>query len=191
MSRVRTGLIASLVLLAACGGPPPKSSQESGGVPANSVSENRLKDGDKKPDEGAPNASQPQRDPTQPYTTRVGDAPPPESAPAGKSGGKGRGASGASSASNAPEEGGGSGGGAGGGGPGRVSQAECQQMFDRLLDLEMASNPQLKGMPPEVIEQAKEMARQKGGAPPCTATRKEYSCAMAASSTAAWKRCVK
>ncbi len=158
---LRTVVFTSI--LVACGGSEQKPAKSSGGetVAANSYKE-----------EAAPATSaqhEAPSDPTQPYMTKVGDPQPDSSAkPAGKPA-----SSGASSSGN------------------RVSQAECDQMFDKLIDLEIASNPQLKGAGPDVVALAKQMARDRGGAPPCTATPKEYSCAMAATSTTAWKRCVK
>ena len=75
----------------------------------------------------------------------------------------------------------------------QITNAQDEQIrrFVRALELEIAANPQLKGLPPDVIEQAKQMAREKHGEAPCTATRAQYTCAMAASSTAAWQRCMK
>jgi len=159
-----------LLFTSACGSPEPtkapaKSSEE---VPANSFK-----------DEPKPAASnETVKDPTQPYMTKMGDAPPSDP------GDKGKPSKGTPSTPSTAS-------GSSGGGSGKVSQAECDQMFDKLIELEIASNPQLKGAGPEVVAMAKDMAKQRGGAPPCTATHKEYSCAMAASSTAAWKRCVK
>lgn len=78
-----------------------------------------------------------------------------------------------------------------GGGRGTVSKAECDRVMNRYLELEIAHNPQLKGLPPEAIEQAKQMAREQHGDAPCSATRAQYTCGMAATSTAAWERCLK
>jgi hypothetical protein len=162
--------------LAACGdSPPPKTPQKEESVPANSLSDARLHGEDTNSKNDAPSESSTTEDPTQPYTTKVGEAPTkageapqPETAPAGKKAG-------------ARE----------GGGKGAVSPSECDRVMDRYLELEIAANPQLKGVPPEVIEQAKQMAREKHGDAPCTATRAQYTCAMAAASTAAWQRCMK
>jgi hypothetical protein len=154
--------------------PPPKTPQKDDGVPANSLSDARLHGDDEKSTSGSEKA-----DPTQPYTTKVGEAPlPPE--PAGAAGG----GAGAKPSPEKKPSGNESKGGA-------VSRSECDRVMDKYLELEIASNPQLKGVPPEVIEQAKQMAREKHGDAPCTATRAQYSCAMAASSTGAWQRCMK
>ncbi len=115
-------------------------------------------------------------DPTMPYTTKVGEAP--------------AGSTGTSAGKTGSTAGSGRGGG-GAGGKGAVSRAECDQVMDRYLELEISTNPQLKGVPPEVVEQAKQMARDKHGESPCTATRAQYACAMAATTTAAWQKCMK
>lgn len=82
------------------------------------------------------------------------------------------------------------------GGP-KVSSAECEQAFDKYLQLMAASDPRLEGLPPEIIAQAKQMAmaqsQSKGGSP-CAKnppTRPQYDCAMAATSSAAWQQCMK
>ncbi|MBX3225174.1 MAG: hypothetical protein KF795_31950 [Labilithrix sp.] len=156
--------------------PPPKTPQQQkeDGVPANSLSDARLHGEE---DDKAP-AGPSKADPTEPYTTKVGDAPPAE--PGGGGGGGGGGKTGSKPS-----------GGGGGGGKGVVSRSECDQVMDRYLELEISKNPQLKDVPPEIIEQAKQMAREKHGDAPCTATRAQYTCAMAAGSTSAWQRCMK
>lgn len=72
-----------------------------------------------------------------------------------------------------------------------VSTTECDRVMDKYIELEIASNPQLKGVPPEIIEQAKAAAREQNGDIPCTATPAQYKCAMAAKTTEAWQRCLK
>ena len=167
-------VLGSLVISAsaACSDPqpPPKTPQKEAGVPANSLSDARLHGEDEK-DEKSGAAKDTKADPTQPYTQKVGEAPPPEATSPGAK---------PSTGGKEPT-----------GGKGVVSRSECDRVMDKYLELEIASNPQLKGVPPEVIEQAKQMAREKHGDAPCTATRTQYSCAMAASSTAAWQRCMK
>lgn len=158
---------------------PPKTSAQAESVPANSLSDARLhglEEGDPAP--AAPTDST--QDPTQPYTTKVGEASPsdPEASSSTASSSK-RSAGSAGEAKGAT------------GGKGSVSKTQCDQVMDRYLELEIAKNPQLKDVPPEVIEQAKQMARQQHGEAPCTATRAQYACAMAATSTAAWQRCMK
>ena len=168
---VLIGLSSSLVGLVACGEsqPPPKTPQKEEGVPANSLSDARLH-GEEDDDAAAREAK---ADPTQPYTTKVGEAPPPESNSDGSTKG--------SKPGGAKES----------GGKGAVSKSECDRVMDKYLELEIAKNPQLQGVPPEVIEQAKQMARQQHGEAPCTATRAQYTCAMGATSTSAWQRCMK
>lgn len=74
---------------------------------------------------------------------------------------------------------------------GRIGKAECGRAMDHYLELEITTNPQLKGLPPEVVEQAKQQAREQHGEAPCTATPAQYRCAMAAKTTAAWQKCMK
>ena len=70
-------------------------------------------------------------------------------------------------------------------------KADCARAMDHYLELEMATNPQLKGLPPEVVEQAKQQAREQHGDAPCTATPAQNRCAIAAKTTAAWQKCMK
>jgi hypothetical protein len=157
--------------IAACNDsqPPAKTPQKEEGVPANSLSDARLHGEGSKP-KNEPESENDANDPTQPYTTKVGEAPPPEAGGSGKKPG---------TKDN------------GGGGKGAVSKSECDRVMDRYIELEISANPQLKDVPPEVIEQAKQMTREKHGDAPCSATRAQYTCAMAATSTAAWQRCMK
>lgn len=186
-------------LLVACGGPEPRTQQQmsNDGVPANSLSESRL--GAKKPDDkdgssatgtaasapssGAGSAS----DPTQPYMTPVGAGG--QSATAGIGGG--------SDAAN---------GGGGGDAPpkpdpkllakkGPVTKVECEQAADRGLDLLIASKPELQGIPPEMMAQFKQQARQeKGAASPCNGkgiSRAEWACEMGATTFDQYRKCDK
>lgn len=77
------------------------------------------------------------------------------------------------------------------GGKGKVSKADCSRVMDRYLELEMGSNPALAGLPPEVVGQAKEQMKQQHGDAPCNATAAQYRCAMEATTTAAWQKCMK
>lgn len=155
-----------------CGDPPPaKAPQREEGVPANSLSDARLHGEEPGDEASAPGESK--EDPTQPYTQKVGEAPVDPTPSGGKGGARGGGAE--------PST----------GGKGAATRYECDRVMDRYLELEIAQNPQLRGVPPEVIEQAKQMARDKHGEAPCTATRAQYSCAMAAASTGAWQKCMK
>jgi hypothetical protein len=189
----------ALAGLAACGSPPPTKMVANGkddGVPANSASEQRLASGT------APKtAPGPAEDPTQPLTTPMGGDPSAAGAGAAGSGGAaGGGAAG--------------GGATGKGGPkkgdpkvpkekepkstgSKVSKAECKQIFDKYIDLTLASDTRFEGIPPEMIAQLKEQAlsqaqSQKGD--PCSTqevSRTQYTCAMSAPTTAAWQRCMK
>ncbi len=166
-----------LLALGACNDHEAKTPQKGGdGVPANSLSDARLHGAN---EDGGYRSS---ADPTQPYIMKVGDAPPP-SPPDGDDpsdlGSPSPGAPAAKAGKPAPA------------GKGAVSKAECDKVMDRYLSLEISSNPQLKDVGPEIIEQAKQMMRQQHGATPCTATRPQYTCAMAATTTAAWQRCMK
>ncbi|MCW5833188.1 MAG: hypothetical protein KIS78_12380 [Labilithrix sp.] len=176
---VLTALLSCAVV--ACGGsqPPPKTAEKDEGVPANSLSDARLH-GEEDPNDTTAPGDGSRADPTEPYTTKVGDAPAPEAG--GDGGGGGGGRTGSKPAAGGKEA---------GGGKGVVSKAECDRVMDKYLELEIEKNPQLKDVPPEIIEQAKQMAREKHGEAPCTATRAQYTCAMSAGSTSAWQRCMK
>lgn len=179
-SRVRriTRLLAfvGFALVACNEQPEPKTPQKEQGVPANSLSDARLHGEEKK----AP-PSETKEDPTQPYTTKMGEGAS-SSEPATKPGGKSNNKTSESSPPpSAP---------AGKGGP-TVSREDCNRVMDKYLELEIGQNPQLKGVPPEVIDEAKKMARQQHGEAPCTATRSQFNCAMDARSTSAWQKCMK
>lgn len=154
-------------MLAACESSTSKPAQTAtnDGVPANSLAEERLAP-EPKPVPTATSQTT-SEDPTQPYVQRVGETPPePAEKPEKASGGSKKGS----------KE--------------MITKQECESAFDKYLELEIAQNPKLRGVPPEVIAQAKEMARQKDTAD-CKATKAQYHCAMAATSTAAWQRCMK
>ena len=187
---VLTVVLASFATFANAGcneaQPSPRTPQKEDGVPANSLSDARLHGEEEKPKDGA-SAAETKADPTQPYTTKVGEAPPaePGSTASGSKAGSGATSNKKPAGESAKEP-------PSGGSKGAVvSRSECDRVMDRYIELEVAANPQLKGLPPDVIEQAKQMARDKHGEAPCTATRAQYTCAMAASSTAAWQRCMK
>jgi hypothetical protein len=165
--RAVASLLVCFPILASCSNPEPKTAKKSDEVPANSLDDAKLHDSSKAEDS---------KDPTQPLTQKVGEAPP-DTASAGPS-------------SSAPASGGGGGGG-GKPNPNAATKAECDKAMDKYLSLEIATNPQLKGVPPEVIEQAKQMAREQHGEAPCTATKAQYKCAMAATSVGAWQKCMK
>jgi hypothetical protein len=154
-------VVAAVGMLANCSDPPPKSPRATTGeVPANSLDDSKLHPKDTRSDD-EPN------DPTQPYTTKVGEDSTDPTAPSGSS----------KPAKPGPA--------------GTVSKAECDKAMDKYLSLEIAGNPELKGVSQDVIDQAKAMARQQHGDAPCTATRTQFKCAMAATTTAAWQKCMK
>lgn len=186
----------ALVTLAACGGPEPKmmvANKKDDGVAANSASEERLAS------EGKPKAAAPgpASDPTQPYTTPMGGGDTgaasggagagggAAAAPAGKGSGKKGDAKGDPKAPPAKST------------AGKVSQAECKQLFDKYIDLTVGSDSRFEGMGADMIAQLKEQAlaqakQQKGD--PCSTeevSRTQYTCAMASTTTSAWQKCLK
>src|SRR5688500_6904335 len=73
--------VAATASAIACADPqaPARAPQKEDGVPANSLSDARLHGEEEKPKTDKPSSSSSgdAADPTQPYTTRVGEAPPP------------------------------------------------------------------------------------------------------------------
>lgn len=159
------------------------------GVAANSASEERLNA------EGKPKAAPaPQSEElAQPLTTPMNGEPAPGSAAAVAGGGAGSGkgaGKGGKGPKEKPEP-------KGGTATGKVSKAECKQLFDRYIDLTIGTDTRFEGIPPEMIAQLKEQAlsqaqSQKGD--PCSTqevSRTQYTCAISAPTTAAWTRCMK
>jgi len=75
----------------------------------------------------------------------------------------------------------------------KVTKAECKKVLDKYLDLAIANDPNLQGLPPDVIKQAFAQAAQQS-ASPCDGdgvTRNQYKCAMKATSTDKWQACMK
>ena len=157
------------------------------GVPANSASEERLAADGKPKAAPAPQSEEL----AQPLTTPMNGDPPAggaaATAAAAGGGGKG-GAKGGKGPKEKPEP---------KGGTGKVSKAECKQLFDRYIDLTLGSDTRFEGIPPEMIAQLKEQAlsqaqSQKGD--PCSTqevSRAQYQCAINAPTTAGWQRCMK
>lgn len=175
-------ITACALALVACSSPPEAKygQRPDDGVPANSASEERLKNGDKP----KPAATAEAADPTQPYTTAVGAgggsaATAEPATPAGKSGKPGK--PGAKDGKDGKE---------------KVSKAECAQTLDKYMDLALGGDSRLEGVPAEMIPQLKQQvlsqARGEKGDPCATevVTRSQYNCAMGATSTAAWQRCM-
>lgn len=80
---------------------------------------------------------------------------------------------------------------------GAPTRAECTQVVDHYVELEIKSRPELSAIPPEMLKsmlaQAKQQANaQKGD--PCKEegiTRAKYACGMAAKTPEAWKACMR
>ena len=166
---------AAFALVAACADPPPAKmapNKPDDGVAANSASEERLNK-DTKP-KTAPTTSE---DPTQPLMTPMTGG---EVAPTTK------GAPAKPATTKEPK-----------GGGGKVSKAECKQLFDKYIDLAVGSDSRFEGIPPEMIAQLKASARsqaQSEQGDPCNSqevSRTQFNCAIAAPTTAAWQRCMK
>jgi len=178
-------LVTSLACLTACGGPDPKMvAHKDDGVPANSASEERMKNGGEKKEE----KTEAPRDPTQPYTQPVvGGDPSGGGTTAGKDGKGGAAASKDGKDPKAGKE--------AKGGKDKVAKADCTRALDKFLDLMIASDSRFEGIPPEMVAQFKQQGfSQVSGPNPCDGegiTRTQYNCAMAAGSTSAWQRCMK
>jgi hypothetical protein len=77
------------------------------------------------------------------------------------------------------------------------TKAECSAVIDRYVELEVQSNPQLAGIPPEMLKQLLNQAKQQASSQkgdPCAEekiTRAKYNCGMAAQTRDAWKACMK
>lgn len=181
---MRTLLLLTAAVITACGGPDPKMvAAKNDGVPANSASEERLKAGEKKED---PKVS---HDPSQPYTVPVGGGGASASNEVTPGGPKEVGAgAGKKDPKEKPAAG-------GKGSKDKVPKAECAKALDRGLDLMMSGDSRFEGIPPEMIAQFKQQGlSQVGGTSPCDGqglTKSQYDCAMAASSSSAWQRCIK
>lgn len=184
-----TSLLALACVVVACGGSDRRSqaAMQEDGVPVNSLSDKRLEgdsagrgDGTKSDDKpgndkkraestATPAGAAP-NDPTQPYLTPVATSDEASSKGDGTSPGA-----------------------AGGKKTGKVSKAECGQLFDRYIELAIGSDARLEGVPPELVQQAKAMARQQKG-DPCekeVVPRAKFNCAMAATTPAQWQKCLK
>jgi hypothetical protein len=169
-----------VALLVACGGPEVRHPyQADDKTPANSTSETRLRGEDpNRPKAKVLSVTPQQDDPTQAQVNNVNDVPKDDPAPSGKDSGAGDGKGGKGEKKPSKT------------GP-KISKAECDKAFEKALDLEISSRPELQGVDKAaLIAQAKQMGQQKNGEAPCDATRSQYNCAMAATSTAAWKRCM-
>ena len=178
---VFTGLFA-----AACGPTEVKHPyQADDKTPANSVSETRLAGEDPNKPKAQVTSATKEDDPTHAQVNNVNDMPKAEDPPAsGKEATASKGgkpektekpAKGEKPSKTGP----------------KISKAECDKAFEKALELEIASKPELQGVDKkQLMAMAKQMGAQQHGEAPCDATRSQYNCAMAATSTAAWKRCM-
>jgi hypothetical protein len=146
-------------------------------TPANSVSETRLAGEDpNRPKAQVASATRPE-DPTSAPTSNVSEMPKSDDSasakePASKPGKPEKGTKPSKT------------------GP-KISKAECDKAFEKAMELEIASKPELQGIDKkQLLAMAKQMGSEQHGAAPCEATKSQYSCAMAATSTAQWKRCM-
>ena len=75
----------------------------------------------------------------------------------------------------------------------KVSKAECKKVFDKYIELAIASNRALADVPPDVIKEAFAQAAAQQ-ANPCDGegiSRNQFKCAMKSTSTDAWQTCLK
>ena len=75
---------------------------------------------------------------------------------------------------------------------GKVSRAECNELIDKYLTMQMESDPRFAGITPEILESAKSQARSQKG-DPCKENipRAKYNCAIVSKSTKEWEKCMK
>lgn len=180
-------VLLALFAVAACGPQEVKHPyQADDKTPANSTSETRLSGDDPNKRKSTVTSATKEEDPTQAQVNSVNDLPKSDDPPAdtsGKDSGKStkgdKGEKGQSKAEKPSKT-----------GP-KVGKAECDKVMEKALELEIASKPELQGVDKkQLIAMAKQMGQDQHGAAPCDATRSQYNCAMAATSTAAWKRCM-
>lgn len=187
--------LSAAAVLVACGGPEVRHPYKADdNTPANSTSETRLAGDDpaqpKTTSAASSSAETAPADPTQPQINKVSEMPKADGddgagagggGGAGKSGGgKGPDKAAAADKGQKPSK----------TGP-KISKAECDKAFEKAIELEIGNNPQFAGLDKaELINMTKSMAKQQHGDAPCDATRSQYTCAMAATSTAQWKRCM-
>lgn len=178
-------LALGLFAAAACGPSEVKHPyQADDKTPANSVSETRLAGEDpNRPKAQVTSVTAPD-DPTQASVNSVNDMPKGEDAPA--SGKEAPAKGGKPEKPEKPEK------------PGKpskagpkISKAECDKTFEKAMELEIANKPELQGIDKkQLLAMAKQMGAEKHGEAPCDASRAQYTCAMAATTTAQWKRCM-
>lgn len=186
MSRTLLPFLALALFAGACGPSEVKHPyQADDKTPANSVSETRLAGEDpNRPTAQVTSVTQPE-DPTQMQVNNVNDMPKDDPAASGK-GTSTTAKNGKPEKTEKPEK---------GTKPSKtgpkISKAECDKAFEKALELEIASKPELQGIDKkQLLAMAKQMGSEQHGAAPCDATKSQYTCAMASTSTAQWKRCM-
>lgn len=79
----------------------------------------------------------------------------------------------------------------------KVTQKECDGLFDRYIELTIATDPRFADVPPEMLADLKNqglMQAAQKAANPCAkapVSRAQYNCANSAKTTDAWERCLK
>jgi hypothetical protein len=85
-------------------------------------------------------------------------------------------------------------------GCGKVSPDDCTKMVEHYLDLVMAEDPSVKGLPPQQVHTVREVKGEVRRGDPSyrrvyercdSVTRSEYRCAMGADTSRAWEECLK
>jgi hypothetical protein len=80
---------------------------------------------------------------------------------------------------------------------GAPTRAECTQVVDHYVELEIKARPELSAIPPEMLKSMLAQAKQQASAQkgdPCKEegiTRAKYACGMAAKTPEAWKACMR
>ena len=180
-------LALPLLAAAACGPSEVKHPYKADdNTPANSVSETRLAGEDpNRPKDKVESMNKEEDDATKAQVNSVADMPKAEDPDAKKPAGKG----GKPAKPEKPEK------------PEKtakpdktgpkISKAECDKAFEKAMELEIASKPELQGVDKkQLLAMAKQMGASQHGDAPCDATKSQYNCAMAATSTSQWKRCM-
>ena len=76
---------------------------------------------------------------------------------------------------------------------GKVTKAECNELIDKYLSMQLEQDERFAGMTPEILDSAKAQARQQKG-DPCSKEvipRAKYNCAVSSHSPKEWEKCMK
>jgi hypothetical protein len=83
---------------------------------------------------------------------------------------------------------------------GKASREQCTEMLDRYLDMVIAADPALANLPPDEAHAAREMKKVVRKAEPSylrvhdqcegEVSKREYRCAMKASTPETWQACI-